>query len=64
MPLEINILVGTMTNTSQLVAQEIELTADDDDTKLTVTYMDGLDASAITPSRTPVKSGRVATSES
>ena len=49
MPLEINILVGTMTNTAQLVAQEIELTADDDDTKLTVTYMDGLDAAAIKP---------------
>lgn len=49
MPLDINILVGTMTNTAQLVAQEIELTADDDDTRLAVTYMDGLDATAIKP---------------
>ena len=49
MALDITILVGTMTNTAQLVAQEIELTCDDDDTKIAVTYMDGLDASAVKP---------------
>jgi len=47
--LEINILVGTMTSTAQLVAQEIELTVGDDDTIVTVTEMDKLDASAIKP---------------
>ena len=49
MPLDLNILVGTMTNTAQLVAQEIELTAGDDDTNIAVTYMDGLDATAVQP---------------
>ena len=49
MPLDLNILVGTMTNTAQLVAQEIELTAGDDDTRIAVTYMDGLDATAVQP---------------
>lgn len=49
MALELNILVGTMTNTAQLVAQEIELTLGDDDTVVNVQYMDGLDAAAIKP---------------
>ena len=49
MPLDLNILVGTMTNTAQLVAQEIELTAGDDDTRIAVTYMDGLIATAVQP---------------
>ena len=49
MALELNILVGTMTNTAQLVAQEIELTLGDDDTIVHVQYMDGLDATAIKP---------------
>lgn len=49
MALELNILVGTMTNTAQLVAQEIELTLGDDDTVVKVQYMDGLDATAIKP---------------
>ena len=49
LPLELNILVGTMTNTAQLVAQEIELTLGDDDTAVKVQYMDGLDASAVKP---------------
>ncbi len=47
--LELTILVGTMTNTAQLVAQEIELTLGDDDTSVNVQYMDGLDAGAIKP---------------
>jgi MioC protein len=49
MPLDLTILVGTMTNTAQLVAQEIELTAGDDDTNVAVTYMDGLAAAAVKP---------------
>ena len=49
MALELTILVGTMTNTAQLVAQEIELTLGDDDTSVNVQYMDGLEASAIKP---------------
>ena len=49
MPFEITILVGTMTNTAQLVAQEIELSVDDEDTRVHVVYMDGLDASAVKP---------------
>ena len=47
MPLDVTILVGTMTNTAQLVAQEIELSVDDEDTRVLVQYMDGLDATAI-----------------
>jgi MioC protein len=47
--LEINILVGTMTSTAQLVAQEIELTVGDDDTTVNVIEMDGLDAAAVKP---------------
>ncbi|MDB5805697.1 MAG: nitric oxide synthase [Betaproteobacteria bacterium] len=49
MALELNILVGTMTGTAELVAQEIELTMGDDDTVITVTDMDKLDASLLKP---------------
>ena len=51
MSLEVTILVGTMTNTAQLVAQEIELTLDDDGTRIKVEVMDRLDASAVVPGR-------------
>jgi len=44
MPLDLAILVGTMTGTAQMVAQALELVLDDGDTKVTVTPMDGLDA--------------------
>lgn len=42
--MNIEILVGTMTGTAQLVAQELELTFGDDDTTITVTPMDNLGA--------------------
>lgn len=42
--IELNILVGTMTGTAQLVAGEIELTLDDDDLRVISRPMDGLDA--------------------
>ncbi len=42
--LELTILVGTMTGTAQLVAQELELTLDDGETRVKVQVMDGLDA--------------------
>jgi sulfite reductase alpha subunit-like flavoprotein len=42
--LQLTILVGTMTGTAQLVAQEIELTLDDGDTRVRTQPMDGLDA--------------------
>lgn len=45
MSLELTILVGTMTGTAQLVAQEVELTLDDGDTRVQTRPMDGLDAS-------------------
>ena len=45
MALELTILVGTMTGTAQLVAQEIELTLDDGDTRVQTKAMDGLDVS-------------------
>lgn len=46
MPLDLTILVGTMTGTAQSVAQTLELVLDDGDTAVTVKPMDGLDASA------------------
>jgi len=49
--LELNILVGTMTSTAELVAQEIELGMGDDDTSIVVTDMDGLDATALKPGK-------------
>ena len=42
--LQLTILVGTMTGTAQLVAQEVELTLDDGDTRVRTEPMDGLDA--------------------
>ena len=45
MPLDLTILVGTMTGNAQLVAQELELMLDDGDTRVTTRPMDGLDAS-------------------
>src|SRR5215471_2797453 len=45
LPLDITILVGTMTGTAQLVAQELELRVDDGDTRARARLMDGLDAS-------------------
>ena len=45
MTMKINVLVGTMTGTAQLVAQELELTWDDGATQVETLLMDGLDAS-------------------
>src|SRR6266513_171287 len=44
MALELTILVGTMTGTAQLVAQELELTLDDGEMRVRTAIMDGLDA--------------------
>ncbi len=49
MPLELTILVGTMTSTAHLVAQELELRLDDGDTRAVARLMDGLDASVFAP---------------
>jgi MioC protein len=43
MALDLTILVGTMTGTAQLVAQELELTFDDENTRVQTRLMDGLD---------------------
>jgi MioC protein len=43
MALDIQILVGTMTGTAQLVAQELELAFGDDDVAIHTTLMDGID---------------------
>jgi MioC protein len=48
MTLKIRILVGTMTGTAQLCAQEMELALDDGDTQVETLMMDGLDASVFT----------------
>ena len=45
MPLKITILVGTMTGTAQMCAQEMELALGDDDTQVETVMMDGLDSS-------------------
>jgi len=45
MSLKINILVGTMTGTAQLVAQELELAWDDGETQVETLLMDALDSS-------------------
>jgi MioC protein len=45
MTLPITILVGTMTGTAQLVAQELELVWDGDDAEVKTLLMDDLDAS-------------------
>jgi len=44
LPLDITILVGTMTGTAQLVAQELELRIDDSDNRAQARLMDNLDA--------------------
>ncbi|MEQ1881366.1 MAG: flavodoxin domain-containing protein [Burkholderiales bacterium] len=44
MPLDLIVLVGTMTGTAQLVAQELELLYGDDDACIRVMLMDGLEA--------------------
>ena len=46
MALKLTILVGTMTGTAQLVAQELELRLDDGDLQAQTRLMDGLDATA------------------
>ena len=43
--MKITILVGTMTGTAQLCAQEMELALDDGETQVETLMMDGLDAS-------------------
>jgi MioC protein len=43
--MKINILVGTMTGTAQLCAQEMELALDDGETQVATLLMDDLDAS-------------------
>jgi MioC protein len=45
MPVKINILVGTMTGTAQLCAQEMELALDDGETEVETLLMDELDSS-------------------
>jgi MioC protein len=45
MQVRINILVGTMTGTAQLCAQEMELALDDGETQVATLMMDGLDSS-------------------
>ncbi len=45
MKLKITLLVGTMTGTAQLVAQELELVWDGDDAEVETLLMDDLDAS-------------------
>ena len=44
MPLDFTILIGTMTGTAQLVAQELELRIDDGETRAQARLMDNLDA--------------------
>ena len=44
MPLDLTILVGTMTGTAQSVAQELELRLDDGDTRARAVLMDDQDA--------------------
>ncbi|HTQ76594.1 MAG TPA: flavodoxin domain-containing protein, partial [Burkholderiales bacterium] len=43
--MKLTLLVGTMTGTAQLVAQELELTWDDGTLQVETLMMDGLDAS-------------------
>jgi len=44
-PMRVTILVGTMTGTAQLVAQELELAWDDGETQVATLPMDALDGS-------------------
>lgn len=51
MALDLTILVGTMTGTAQLVAQELELTLDGEDVHAQTRLMDGLDQAVFEPRR-------------
>jgi MioC protein len=51
MQVKINILVGTMTGTAQLCAQEMELSLDDGETEVATLMMDGLDGSVFEKER-------------
>jgi MioC protein len=44
--MKVTILVGTMTGTAQLCAQEMELALDDGETEVATRLMDGLDSTA------------------
>src|SRR3989304_4682255 len=44
MAVDLTILVGTMTSTAELVAQAVQLAAEDDDARIAIKAMDGLDA--------------------
>ena len=44
MAVELTILVGTMTSTAELVAQAVQLAMEDDDVRIAIKPMDGLDA--------------------
>lgn len=44
MPVEVTILVGTMTSTAELVAQAVQLATEDEDVRIDIKAMDGLDA--------------------
>ena len=44
--MKVTILVGTMTGTAQLCAQEMELALDDGETEVKTVMMDGLDSAA------------------
>jgi len=44
MPIKVTILVGTMTGTAQLCAQEMELALDDPETRVETVLMDNLDS--------------------
>ena len=45
MVLNLTILVGTMTSTAEFVAQAVQLAAEEDDVRIEIKPMDGLDAS-------------------
>src|SRR5471032_1716159 len=47
MSMQLTLLVGTMTGTAQLVAQELELVWDDGELKVETLLMDKLDASVL-----------------
>ncbi len=47
MSIALTILIGTMTGTAQLVAQEVELTLDGEDLRVVSRPMDGLDGSVL-----------------
>lgn len=49
--MQIIILVGTMTGTAQLCAQEMELALDDAETRVATLLMDGLDSSIFSKAR-------------